>query len=331
MLTDVTEVDHGRRRDRARTPRGAAGARADHRAVLGTVGRGRPRVAVVLRDEPAGPDGRRAQPRRQVLPGHDPRRPHATGCTGTRGTTAYLGFQILAGIGLTPRRMAGYVSDTELPLRRRRVRAGAVGDEPSAAELGGARGCRSPRTRRRSSCASTSATRPPNSPRAEHRAVDPVAPQPLPDDGLAEQFTAMAWTLMKLATLHRTIKPELLTTPNVLLTAEAAELGSADTTPDNLYMIGTFRLAAGRRCCSTSPRPTPATGTSRWRTSGTSASTAAPAQLASPTALRPDADGMVRIAISAKDFGDGHWLDTGGRHRGFVDPALARQPRSRPP
>ena len=47
---------------------------------------------------------------------------------------------------------------------------------------------------------------------------------------------------MKLATLHRTIKPELLTTPNVLLTAEAAELGAADTTPDNLYMIGTFRL-----------------------------------------------------------------------------------------
>ncbi len=27
---------------------------------------------------------------------------------------------------------------------------------------------------------------------------------------------------------------------------------------------------------------------------------------------------MVRIAIGAKDFGHGHWLDTGGRHRGFV-------------
>ena len=39
---------------------------------------------------------------------------------------------------------------------------------------------------------------------------------------------------------HR--KPELLTQPNALMTAEAAELGSADTTPDNLYMIGTFAL-----------------------------------------------------------------------------------------
>ena len=36
--------------------------------------------------------------------------------TGTRGTTAYLGFQILAGTGLTPRRMSGYVSDTDLAL-----------------------------------------------------------------------------------------------------------------------------------------------------------------------------------------------------------------------
>jgi len=31
-----------------------------------------------------------------------------------------------------------------------------------------------------------------------------------------------------------------------------------------------------------------------------------------------DADGKVRIAIGAKDFGHGHWLDTGGNHRGFV-------------
>ncbi len=36
--------------------------------------------------------------------------------TGTRGSTAYLGFQVLAGTGLTPRRMAGYLSDTDLKL-----------------------------------------------------------------------------------------------------------------------------------------------------------------------------------------------------------------------
>ena len=34
--------------------------------------------------------------------------------------------------------------------------------------------------------------------------------------------------------------------------------------------------------------------------------------------VEPDADGKLRIAISDKDFGHGHWLDTGGRERGFV-------------
>src|SRR5215208_4369610 len=73
--------------------------------------------------------------------------------------------------------------------------------------------------------------------------VDAEPLRPITDVEAAEQFTAMAWTIVKLSTLHRTIKTELLTQPNTLLTAEAADLGSADTTPDNLYMMGTFALA----------------------------------------------------------------------------------------
>ncbi|PWQ88399.1 hypothetical protein DKX15_19485, partial [Enterococcus faecium] len=34
--------------------------------------------------------------------------------------------------------------------------------------------------------------------------------------------------------------------------------------------------------------------------------------------VRPNQFGRVRIAIGANDFGHGHWLDTGGRQRGFV-------------
>ena len=82
--------------------------------------------------------------------------------TGTRGTSAYLGFQILAGTGLTPRRMSNYVSDVDLALDRRRIRTGAVGTRtrrPAPARSG----CRSPRTHRRSSSASTSAIAPPKS------------------------------------------------------------------------------------------------------------------------------------------------------------------------
>ena len=59
--------------------------------------------------------------------------------TGTRGSTAYLGFQVLAGTGLTPRRMAGYLSDTDLKLDSGIVRR-SCSRRPSRlpADLGGA-------------------------------------------------------------------------------------------------------------------------------------------------------------------------------------------------
>ncbi len=169
--------------------------------------------------------------------------------TGTRGTSAYLGFQILAGTGLTPRRMSNYLSDTDLALKPGRAPANSRSCcRATSPPIRPARsGCRSPTTRRPSSCGSTSVIAPPRSwSPLRIEALEPDPSTPLTDTQLADQFTAMAWTLMKLATLHRTIKPELLNSPNTLLTAEAADLGAADTTPDNLYMMGTFRLDPGQ-------------------------------------------------------------------------------------
>jgi hypothetical protein len=160
---------------------------------------------------------------------------------GSRGTTAYLGFQILAGTGLTPRRMSNYVSDVDLDLTAGEFALVLSADEP--ADLGGALWVQIPHD------ASSVVVReyigdPASEELATMRieALNPDPVTPLTDGELADQFTAMAWSLMKLVTLHRTIKPELLDTPNTLLTAEAADLGAADTTPDNLYMMGTFRL-----------------------------------------------------------------------------------------
>ena len=82
-------------------------------------------------------------------------------------------------------------------------------------------------------------------------------------------------------------------------------------------MLGTYRLADDESWCWSSNHRTPAIGTSRWRTSGTNASNRA-AGAAHQQGVTPDADGVVRIAIGANDFGHGHWLDTGGRYRGFV-------------
>ena len=100
-----------------------------------------------------------------------------------------------------------------------------------------------PRTARPSWSASTSPIGPPRrSPASTSSRWIRRLPPPPTDETLAEQLTGMAWSIAKLTTLHRTIRPELLEQPNHLVTAEAAELGAADTTPDNLYMIGTFRL-----------------------------------------------------------------------------------------
>jgi hypothetical protein len=238
--------------------------------------------------------------------------------TGNRGTSAYLGLQILAGTGLTPRRMAGYVSDVDLALHSGEFALVLSADEP--ADLTGAQWVQIP-----DDASAVVVREYIGDPASEELATlhieahDPGPVTPLTDDELADQFTAMAWTLMKLTTLHRTIKPELLDSPNTLLTAEAADLGAADTTPDNLYMMGTFRLEPDEALVLDIAPP----DTRYWNVTLESIwhECVEPRRRHSSVtnrAVQPDADGRVRIAISAQDFGFGHWLDTGGRHRGFV-------------
>jgi len=237
--------------------------------------------------------------------------------TGTRGTSAYLGFQVLAGTGLTPRRMAAYLSDTELRLDSGSFDVVFAPDDPGG---GTAQWVKIPDD------ASSIVVREYLGDIATEQpatmTIDAVAPAPLravSDDDAAEQFTAMAWTIVKLATLHRTIKPELLTQPNVLVTAAAAELGGADTTPDNLYMIGTFALEADESLVLEFTPP----DTRYWNVTLENIwhECLEPRHRHSSVTnkgVTPDADGKVRIAIGADDFGHGHWLDTGGRRRGFT-------------
>ena len=240
--------------------------------------------------------------------------------TGTRGSTAYLGFQVLAGTGLTPRRMAGYLSDTDLKSSSGSFTLVFSAAEPPADSLGAAQWVPIPpdassivvREYIGDASAEESATL-----AIECTDADPL--QPITDAEAAEQFTAMAWTIVKLTTLHRTIKPELLTQPNELLTAEAADLGSADTTPDNLYMIGTFALEPDESLVLEFRPP----DTRYWNITLESIwhECLEPGHRHSSVTnkgLRPDADGIARIAIGGTDYGHGHWLDTGGRRRGFL-------------
>jgi Protein of unknown function (DUF1214) len=240
--------------------------------------------------------------------------------TGTRGTTAYLGLQVLAGTGMTPRRMAGYLSDTDLQLDAGAFTIVVSAAEPTPAELHGAQWLQIPADAASIVVREYVGDATDEVPATLHiETLDAQPPQPPTDSEVAEQFTAMAWTLMKLTTLHRTIKPELLETPNVLLTAQAADLGAADTTPDNLYMIGTFGLADDETMLLEIEPP----NTRYWNVTLENIwhECIEPRLRHSSVTnkgVTADADGKIRIAIGAKDFGHGHWLDTGGHCRGFV-------------
>jgi len=247
--------------------------------------------------------------------------------SGRRGTVTYLGFQVLAGRGLTPRRMAAYVSDRDLVLDAEGGFAFVLSPTgPTPEELAGAPWVPIPED------ASAVVVRQYVSDRATEQlaefdigSLDPVGPPALPTDAaVAEQLTAMAWTIAKLMTLHRTVLPEALERPNELFTVEAGALGGENTTPDNLYVLGTYRLASDEALVVEFTPPDTrywsvtveniwheCIDTRRRRSSVTAAG----------VSLRPD--GTARIVVSSTappSSGDGTtvWLDTGGRHRGFV-------------
>ncbi len=131
--------------------------------------------------------------------------------TGTRGTTAYLGLQVLAGTGMTPRRMAAYVSDTDLKLDGGDFALVFSATEPT--DLAGAQWVQIPDdaasivVREYISDAET------EQPATLH--IEPLdrrrPPQPVSDHEAAEQFTAMAWTIVKLTTLTGPSSPSCWT------------------------------------------------------------------------------------------------------------------------
>ncbi len=252
---------------------------------------------------------------------------HRYRITGQRGTVSYLGFQVLAGRGLAPRRQAAYISDTQIdPDRSGAFSLVLAAEEPSAADRAGATWVPVPED------ASAVLVRQYVADRTAERlaafrieSLDPVGVPEVPSDGLvAEALSAMGWTIVKLMTLHRTVMPELMDQPNRLATAEAADLGGENTTPDNLYMLGTFRLGDGEVLAVEFTPP----GTRYWSVTveniwhecidprrRTSSATNATTTVGD--------DGRIRLLIGARDPGgaDGQpyrWLDTGGRHRGFL-------------
>jgi hypothetical protein len=243
---------------------------------------------------------------------------------GQRGSASYLGFQVLAGRGMTPRRMAAYVSDRDPSLGLADDGTFSfvlAAEQPSAEVLRGGPWVPIPDDASAVVVRQYIADR--RSERPAVLAIDSLrrAGRPaLPTDAaIAQALTAMAWTTVKLITLHRTIEPGLLEQPNRLVTASAADLGAADTTPDNLYMLGTFRLAADEALVLEIEPPR----SRYWSITLENVwheciePRRRPSSVTNATAM-PQRDGNVRIVVAATDPGMANWLDTGSRHRGWI-------------
>jgi hypothetical protein len=252
---------------------------------------------------------------------------HRYRVSGRRGTVAYLGFQVLAGRGLTPRRMATYLSDRDLAIDAAGRFAFLLAvAEPTADELGGAEWVPIPEDASaivvRQYIADRSVEQPAEFAIAN---IDPVGLPTVPTDArVGEQLTAMGWTIAKLMTLHRTVLPEAVENPNRLFTVEAGTLGGENTTPDNLYVLGTFRLDPDEALVVefTPPRTRywSVTVENIWHECIDSRRRMSSVTNAG-VGLGPDGSARVVVAAAPPPSvagGSSVWLDTGGRHRGFV-------------
>jgi hypothetical protein len=240
---------------------------------------------------------------------------------GERGTTRYLGFQVLAGRGLTPRRMATYISDRDLAISPDGSFSFVLSAEkPSDSDLAGDEWVEIPDDA--SAIVVREYIADLESEEGARLWIDPLhAPGPplTTDEVLAERMSAAAWTMAKLTTMHRSVMPELLERPNQLFTAEAEALGSENTTPDNLYMLGSFLLDEDQALVIELTPP----DTRYWSVTLESVwhECIEPHRRRSSLTIAHavvGAEGQVRLVIARRDPGAANWLDTGGRGRGFV-------------
>ena len=241
---------------------------------------------------------------------------------GGRGSSAYLGFQVLAGVGLTPRHMAAYISDYDLQLAADGSFAFVLAPErPTDAELGGDPWVAIPDDASAVVVREYIGDRRVEVPAAlTIEPLDAPGRPALPTDALVgEQMTGMAWTIAKLTTLHQTIKPELLDQPNELVTARGGRarcrgLHAGQPLHDRHVPThagpgaGPRARAAGHALLERHAREHLAR-VHRPRRRRSSITNAA--------AVR-GAGGRVRIVAAGEDPHVENWIDTGGRHRGFL-------------
>jgi len=238
--------------------------------------------------------------------------------TGNRGSVRYFSLNVNAGRGLSKRRMAAFLNDQTIEFDEKGDFTLLLSGQRPQAE---GQWVEIPEDATSIMLRQYLAHRD----REELVSIDIAAlgeTPPLPDTrdtDIGEALTAMNYAFVYLATLHKLVLPQAWERPNEFFTIDSSTLGGAISTPDNLYMIGSFDVAPDQALIIEVEPPQ----TRYWNIALETHWHESVDYLYRPTSrtledVSTDVDGRVRFVIAHRDPGVPNWLDPMGNERGFM-------------
>jgi len=137
------------------------------------------------------------------------------------------------------------------------------------------------------------------------------------DEDIAESLTATNYAFIMLGSLHKIVLPESWENPNKFYNIDSDTMGGAISGPDNLYMIGSFKVAADEALIVEVDPP----ATRYWNIALETIWHETVDYLHRPASrtlenVVPSADGKVRFVIAHQNPNVNNWLDPMGNERG---------------
>ena len=243
---------------------------------------------------------------------------HAYRISGNRGSVRYFSLNVNAGKGMTRRRMAAFLNDQTIDFDA---------DGNFTLLLSGERPSEPGQWVEIPEDASNIMLRQYLADRSREEEVsiriEPLGtPPPLPDtrdEDVAEALTGMNYAFVFLATLHKIVLPEAWENPNRFYRTDSDSLGGSISSPDNLYMIGSFEVGRDEALILEVVPP----DTRYWNLALETHWHETVDHLHRPVSrtlegVEKDPDGKVRLVIAHEDPGVPNWLDPMGNERGFM-------------
>jgi hypothetical protein len=238
--------------------------------------------------------------------------------TGNLGDISYLGFTFNAGVGMTPRRNIGYMSDNMLTvddngdftLILAKQKPSIAGDWFQITDDASGILVRQYFTDREKAVLPTLNI---------EILGDKPSYTPPTDEQVAGAITGTTFAFLKLSTLHQYILPELMEEPNGFIKATSEKFGDDIAGTDNLYMLGSYQLADDEALVIEVTPP----DTRYWNITMETRWHETLDYLHRSTSLTKDnvsysADGTIQFIVAHKNPGVPNWLDTSSHNFGFI-------------